>query len=52
MSCNRFGSVTNLGYTGTLRQVGFKMGLPFGSSWCTVLKEFHLSYLCLHDKMP
>lgn len=51
MTCNVPGNVSNLQYGGTLRQQGFKMGLPFRKSWCLMLKEFHQSYLCLQHKM-
>lgn len=33
-------------------QLGFKIRMPFGSSWCLMLKEFHLSHMRLHHEVP
>lgn len=35
----------------TLRELGFRTGLPLGSFLCLMLKEFQLRYLVSEDAM-
>lgn len=52
MNSNTSGRVTSLSMEDYWRHLDFKIRMPFGSSRCLMLKEFHFSHLHLHHEVP